>query len=107
MRRSEKHLLGSTVAFAAVWITVLALGLPPKEAKAETEKAAVTGGSSGGGNCISVERGMSAADVDKKAGKPDETRNDEETRGPGAKIRIYREARCSVHMLGDKVEFVD
>ena len=57
------------------------LGLPPKEAKAETEKAAVTGGSSGGGNCIGVERGMSAVDVDKKAGKPDETRNDEETRG--------------------------
>ena len=36
----------------------------------------------------------------------DEKRSDEETRGPGATIWIYRDSRCAVHMFDDKVEFI-
>lgn len=58
-------------------------------------------------SCSSIEADMSDEITQAKLGKPDEIRSDEEARGPGARIWIYRATRCSVHMLDDKVEFVD
>lgn len=102
-RTSETIFAASSGVFAATWLVVFGLALPSKP-KAAATKASVSGS---GGTCVAIERGMSSADVLAKAGKPDETRSDEETRGPGATVRIYRDGRCAVHMLGDKVEFVD
>jgi hypothetical protein len=59
------------------------------------------------GSCATIEAGMSRADVEAKAGRPDEIRNDAETRGPDAVTWVYRGARCAVHLLGEKVEFVE
>lgn len=102
----QRRFVVSTAAFALTWLVVLGLALPSKSAEAATTKASAAA-AGGSGTCIAIERGMSSADVLAKAGKPDETRSDEETRGPGASIRIYRDGRCAVHMLGDTVEFVE
>ena len=94
----------SAGVFAVAWIVVFAQALPSKKSAAVT---AAAGGNSTAFGCLAVEKGMGGDDVQKKAGKPDEKRSDEDTRGPGASIWIYRDARCSVHMLGEKVEFVE
>jgi hypothetical protein len=59
------------------------------------------------GSCASLEAGMTLDAVKKHMGTPDETRTDEETRGPGATMLIYRNSRCAVHLLDERVEFVD
>ena len=59
------------------------------------------------GSCASLEAGMTLDAVKKHMGAPDETRADEETRGPGATMLIYRNSRCAVHLLDGQVEFVD
>ena len=59
------------------------------------------------GSCASIAQDMSAAEVKTKLGDPDETRSDEETRGPGATMMLYRGSRCAVHLLDDKVEFIE
>jgi hypothetical protein len=58
-------------------------------------------------SCASLEAGMTLDAVKKHLGAPDETRADEETRGPGATMLIYRNSRCAVHLLDDRVEFID
>lgn len=37
----------------------------------------------------------------------DEVRDDEETRGPGAKMLVYRGSRCVVHLFEERVELVE
>lgn len=59
------------------------------------------------GSCASIEQGMSANEVRAKMGDPDETRSDEETRGPGATMMLYRGSRCAVHLLDDKVDLIE
>ena len=94
----------STGVFAIAWIVIFAMALP---SKATTKVTASAAGNSNSFGCLAVEKGMSGDVVQQKAGKPDEKRSDEDTRGPGASIWIYRDARCSVHLLGDRVEFVE
>jgi hypothetical protein len=94
----------SSGVFAVAWIVIFAMALPSKTTAKVTASAA---GNSKAFGCLAVEKGMSGDVVQQKAGKPDEKRSDEDTRGPGASIWIYRDARCSVHLLGDKVEFVE
>lgn len=50
---------------------------------------------------------MSIAEVKSRVGEPDEVRDDEETRGPGAKMLIYRGSRCTVHLFEERVELVE
>lgn len=95
----------STGVFAVAWLVVFGLALPSKASAKPV--AASAAGANGGLACVVAEKGMTAETVTSKAGKPDEKRSDEETRGPGAAIWIYRDARCSVHMLNDKVEFAE
>jgi len=95
----------SAAAFAVAWLVIFGMALPSK-ASAKPAAAAAAGGGSGLA-CVVAEKGMTAETVMAKAGKPDEKRSDEDTRGPGAAIWIYRDARCSVHMLNDKVEFAE
>jgi hypothetical protein len=59
------------------------------------------------GSCASVAPGMSADEVKSRVGEPDEIRGDEETRGPGASMLLYRGSRCAVHLLDGKVEFIE
>lgn len=58
-------------------------------------------------SCASVEIGMSAEAARAKLGKPQEIRDDAKTRGPGAATWVYRDSRCAVHVLDDRVELID
>lgn len=105
LRAPKPLFLGvSTGVFAIAWIVIFAMALPSKATAKVTASAA---GNSNGFGCLAVEKGMTSDAVQQKAGKPDEKRSDEDTRGPGASIWIYRDARCSVHLLGDRVESVE
>lgn len=104
MRGAEKRLLMSAAIFAVAITFIFAPGLSTTSAT-RTEASLVITRSHG--SCSSLETGMAADVAEGKLGKPDEIRSDEETRGPGAKIWIYRDSRCAVHIFDDKVEFID
>lgn len=105
LRPTERNLLLSTAAFTLLWAAAfLVSSTGPKSAVAA---ASVTGSGRVQGSCSSLENGMNAADVRKKMGQPDEVRKDEETRGPGAEVWIYKTSRCAVHLFEQKIEFID
>ncbi|HSP33928.1 MAG TPA: hypothetical protein VLU46_06400 [Thermoanaerobaculia bacterium] len=102
----KRPLLVSSLVLALAWIGVFSSGAPAPS-PAGTAEAAVLHAKKPRGSCSSITGDMYAADVKSKLGEPDETRSEEETRGPGAAMWIYRDSRCAVHILDDKVEFVD
>lgn len=59
------------------------------------------------GSCAQLSRGMSSAQVKRLLGAPDEVRSTADVRGPGSVRWTYRELACQVHLLDDRVEFVD
>jgi hypothetical protein len=79
-----------TIAFGTAWFTGLLY--KPKSATAQAT-------TSTGRSCISVKTGQSEQKVRELLGEPDEIRNAEEVRGPGAQVWIYRDSRCAVHYL--------
>jgi len=99
-RRRVPMLIASAI-LAGAWLWSAA-ATPPLSKAAALPPQSITKGS-----CASLEPGMTADKVKKHMGAPDETRADEETRGPGATILIYRNSRCAVHLLDERVEFVD
>lgn len=107
LRSAEMKLIGSSGALALVWI--LAFGLKPDALHFgdATQASATASGAAAKGSCASIEVGMRADAVRERLGKPDEERNDEETRGPGTSILVYRNSRCAIHLLDGKVEFID
>jgi hypothetical protein len=108
MHSSERNLLFSTVVLAAAWIATFGMTQSPSPAaKSGSEASMVSGEKRTYGSCASIEAGMPASVVQARVGKPDETRDDAATRGPGASILIYRDSRCAVHLLDGRVEFVD
>lgn len=107
MRASERNLMVSTVLFAALWLAGFdARSLIRSFPSTPRAEASVLGRTSSG-SCASIARDMSAPQVQKRLGEPDERKSDEETRGPGATIWIYRDSRCAVHLFDNKVEFVE
>ena len=102
MRPADKRLLASTIVFALAWAAVFATGW-----KAPQTSAAAVVATRSHGSCSQVTNGMLSSVVKNKLGEPDEIRSDQETRGPGAAIWIYRDSRCAVHIFDDKVEFID
>ena len=108
MRGSERNLAISAIVFLALWLAgfdVRAfINAFPGTPKAE---ASVLSSRRSSGSCALIARGMTAAQVQKKLGEPDERKSDEETRGPDSTIWIYRDSRCAVHLFDNKVEFVE
>ena len=102
-----KTVIVSSILFLALWLVgfdvrsmIRAFPSTPK-----AEAAMVSRPSKG--SCAQVARDMTSAQVQKRLGEPYEKRGDEETRGPGATIWIYRDSRCAVHLFDDKVEFIE
>ena len=95
-------LLGSAIVFLALWL----VAFPPQFHTVRAE-ASVIATPTDAVSCSTVSRDMTSAQVQQHLGAPDEKRSDEETRGPGATIWIYRDSRCAVHMFDDKVEFIE
>ena len=100
---TDRKLLVSTLVFLGLWIAAFR---PQWHTAAKSEAAIITR-SSNAVSCAMVERDMSAAKVQQRLGAPDEKKSDEETRGPGATIWIYRDSRCAVHLFDDKVDFIE
>lgn len=101
LRSADRMLAISAGVFALLWCAAF-VSLRRQESAAAAQAAANRAVS-----CSSVTPGMGASDVATRLGEPDEKRDDAETRGPAAAIWIYRGGRCAVHLLGDRVEFVE
>jgi hypothetical protein len=108
MRVTDFALMGSAAVFV-VALTLAHMSTAPKQesAGAPAQASVVAKSSTARGSCNSVRRDMTTYQVEQNLGKADELRPDEETRGPGAVVWIYRDSRCAVHMFEDKVEFVE
>jgi len=100
--RARKPLLIGTAALAIGWL--IAFGAPLREKKAVTEAAVIAGNAA---SCASIRIGMTGSEVRASAGQPDEIRNEEEIRGPGATAWLYKGSRCAVHLTDDKVDLVE
>ena len=57
--------------------------------------------------CAAVAPDMSAAQLEARLGKPDEIRPNDDVRGPGAALWIYKDARCAVALFDNKVELTE
>ena len=107
MRTSERNLLVSTVLFAALWLVGFDARSLFRSLPSTPKAEAAMLGPSRSGSCAILTRDMTAAQVQKRLGEPDERKSDEETRGPGAAIWVYRDSRCAVHLFDNKVEFIE
>jgi hypothetical protein len=108
MRATDLALMGSAAVFV-VALTLAHLSTAPKQesAGAPAQASVVAKSSKPRGSCNSIHREMATYQVEQSLGKADDVRSDEETRGPGAVVWIYRDTRCAVHMFENKVEFVE
>ncbi len=97
----RRPLVVSSVILAIAWIGVFSTGHETRVAEAAVVKTGTHA------SCSSITEDTSAAEVKVKLGDPDAARSEEETRGPGAAVWVYRDSRCAVHILDGKVEFVD
>ena len=103
MRSSDRNLVISSIILAAAWLVQVDIGAMAMRPKSVASAGLVQ---TRQGSCASIDQGMSVDDVKTKMGPPDETRAEEEIRGPGASILIYRGSRCVVHVFDGRVDFV-
>lgn len=101
--RARKPMLIGAAALAIGWL--FAFGEPLRQHKPVAAQAAIIAGNAA--SCASIRTGMTGKEVRESAGKPDEIRNEEATRGPGSTAWIYNGSRCAVHLTDDKVELVE
>jgi hypothetical protein len=102
--RKPRGLMASSAIFAFAWLAIFG---SPLMARTKTAQASAMSGAVTHGSCASVEPGMTADMLAAKVGQPDEKRPNDEARGPGATIWIYRDSRCAVHLFDGKVEALD
>jgi hypothetical protein len=107
LRTSEKNLLVSTGFLFVVWLAAFDAGALVSAKPKIDAAAAVTATAHGTATCAALQTGMKVSEVQTKLGKADEIRSDDNARGPGAVTWIYRDSRCAVHLLDDKVELVE
>ena len=100
-RRLPRSLLISTAILAVAYVNAFGV----RRESAALKAAALPQHSEG--SCASIEPGMTADAVRARMGKPHEVRDDGKTRGPGAVTLVYRDSRCAVHLLDEKVELVE
>ena len=104
--KMRKALGVSTALFAAGWMFAFN-AKSVVAAKQDAAQASMAGGLTHTGSCAAIQNDMTGNQVRGKLGQPDETRSDDIIRGPGSTVLIYRDLRCAVHLLDDKVELVD
>lgn len=88
-----------TIAFGLAWF----VGLLYTPQRSTSQPTMATRSSS----CVSVKVGQAESKVRELLGEPDEIRPEEEVRGPGADVWIYRDSRCAVHYLAGNVISVE
>lgn len=98
LRRVDIFVIVFTIAFGTAWFAGM---LSTRRAQASEVASTRTR------SCVSVKVGQSESKVRELLGEPDEIRAEEEVRGPGADVWIYRDSRCAVHTLSGTVISVD
>lgn len=73
----------------------------------EPATTAAPSGGGGTGTCASVRPGMKAAEVATLLGTPAIDQSAEDARGPGARVLVFEDSRCVVHLLNGAVDFVE
>src|SRR4051812_38818031 len=104
--RMRKALAVSTALFAGGWLFAFQFA-SMIASKENATQASVMTTSTHTGSCASIQNDMTGNQVRNRLGQPDETRSDDVIRGPGSTVLIYRDMRCAVHLLDDRVELVD
>ena len=104
--RMRRAIVASTAIFALGWLVAFDVKSLLATTQNATQASAVPT-SKRAGSCASIQNDMTASQVRSRLGDPDETRNEEIVRGPGSTVLVYRDMRCAVHLLDDKVELVD
>jgi len=107
MRKSDVRLIVSSALFGALALVAFdGMALVHWKPSTPTTAAAVVAPASHA-SCVVVQPEMTAAQLEAKLGKPDEIRPNDEVRGPGATLWIYRDARCAVALFDGKVEMTE
>lgn len=104
MRNAEKQLLNATAVLTVGWVLAFGNALFSSHSSSANEAGMVSGAAA---ITSQIKIGMSAEELKRKVGQPDEVRDDAETRGPGAQTWLYKGSRCAVHMIDGKVEAVE
>ena len=100
-KRLPKTLVASTLILAVAYINAFGV----RRESAALKAAAIPQHSQG--SCAVIEPGMAADAVRAKLGEPHEVRDDGKTRGPAAVTWVYRDSRCAVHFVDEKVELIE
>jgi len=101
-KRIPKSLIASSLILAAGYVNAFGV-----RRDSTALKAAALPQHSAMGSCALIEPGMSAEAVRTRLGKPSDVRDDGKIRGPGAVTWVYRDSRCAIHLLDEKVELVE
>lgn len=102
-KRMPKSLIASSLILAAGYVNAFGMRRESTALKASV----LPQHSESGGTCAVIEPGMTSEAVKARMGKPSEVRDDGKIRGPGAATWVYRDSRCAVHLLDEKVELVE
>lgn len=105
LRRSERILIISSAIAVLASLTLIDLRAlwRPRAPVAQASASASTSQ----GSCASIEAGMAESEVTKRLGPPTQRIVDEETRGPGAAVLLYKGSRCVVKVFEGRVEVVE
>ena len=98
IRRIDVFVIILAIAFGVAWFVGMLYSVPKTKRQQVARRSA---------SCVSVKTGQSEKKVREVLGSPDEIRSEEEVRGPGADVWIYRDSRCAVHYLAGSVISVE
>ena len=101
-RRTDLVVVTLSLLLGGAWFVLLMPKASAATAVAETPVARKLTAT-----CAVVIPGDTADSVKTRLGPPDETRSEAETRGPGTEVWIYRDSRCAIHMLSNRVESLE
>jgi hypothetical protein len=99
--------LGATLVLAALWILTFGGLAADAGTPAATAAALQAGARPPAAGCLSIAPAMKGQQVTAILGNPDSIVNEEDIRGPGATRWWFENARCTVHIIDDVVEFAD
>jgi hypothetical protein len=95
LRRVDVFVLMMTLVFVTTWSIAILHKSKPANGSAPVQ------------SCVLIEVGQTERKVREILGDPNEIRPEEELRGPGSDLWIYRSSRCVVHFLGETVISVE
>ena len=107
-RKIDGRLIAGSLVFAALsFVAFDGMALVRWKASPDVSEASAVAARPSRASCAVVAPEMTAAQLEAKLGKPDEIRPNEDVRGPGATLWIYRDSRCAVALFDGVVEMTE